>query len=141
MMDNMTMAWHQTESPLLSTACGLYQMALCAVGDAVLAGPAAAGAFADALNRIPDTFDIGLFRMQCYSLLYRHCKKVRGHACCHKQLSGTLACLDFDERFILLLFCLQKYSVRQIAKITRLPGFVIEKRLNSAVGKVTHKFA
>jgi hypothetical protein len=152
MMDNMTMALHQTESSLHSTAHGLFHTALCAVGDAALAGRAAADAFVDAVNRIPDTSDAGLFRMRCYSLLYRYCKKIpelhdypRGrisdtaeynrHSGGRKRLSEILARMSFDERFIILLFCLEKYSVRQIAKITRLPGFIVEKRLNAAVKK------
>lgn len=152
-MDNMTTAWHQTESPLRRTAYQLYHMALCAVGDAALAEQTAAGAFCDALNQIRDASDAGMLRMRCFSLLYRYCKKTRGlygstdgytdaasaeyikYAGGHRRLPEMLACLSFDERFIILLFCLQKYSVRQIATITRLPGFIVERRLNAAVGK------
>lgn len=153
MMDNMTMALHQTESSLHSTAYGLYNTALYAVGDAALAGQTAADAFVNAFNRISDASDISLLRMRCYSLLYRYCKKIPGlhdypcglasgdtaehiqYAGGCKQLTEILTCLSFDERFIILLFCLQRYSVREIAKITRLPGFVIERRLNAAVRK------
>jgi hypothetical protein len=52
-----------------------------------------------------------------------------------RPLSDLLTGLDFNERFIVLLFCLKKYTVRQIACITRLPRFLIEKRLVAAVGK------
>jgi DNA-directed RNA polymerase specialized sigma24 family protein len=152
-MKNNTEMQNQIEGLYLATARRLYHLALYAIGDSTLAEQAASGAFSDAFSRQTGMSDMDSFDKQCFALLYRYGKKIRRRhkypAACiagnsiarrqfvpdHKPLAETLVSLDFGERFIVLLFCLQKYSVRQIACITRLPAFVIEKRLVAAVGK------
>jgi DNA-directed RNA polymerase specialized sigma24 family protein len=152
-MKNDTEMQCPVENLYHTTAKQLYNLALYAVGDTTLAEETAVSAFSDACGCIRDATDSVKFQRLCFRLLYRHCKKVRRYyklptgrftdnsaenlksASDHKHLSEMLICLDFDERFIVLLFCMQKYSVRQIAKITRLPCFLIEKRLVAAVGK------
>ena len=152
-MKNDTRMHYEIDDVYHATAKKLYHIAFYAVGDPLLAEQTALGVFADAFDRLKDTSDTIQFEKQCYTLLYRYMKKFRlksgCHICCetdglsehlpciadHKQLSAMLTGLDFEERYIVLLFCLQKYSVRQIAKITHLPCFLIEKHLVAAVGK------
>ncbi len=152
-MENNTMMQQQIENQYRAAAKQLYNMALFSIGDKGLAEQTAAGVFADALEHLKDTSDIEFFRKHCCTLLYQYCKNIRRQYFCPDKyiadeaaldlrcvengshLSGILICLSFEERFIVLLFCLQKYSVRQIAQITRLPCFIIEKRLMAAVGR------
>lgn len=152
-MENEVLMHHQIEYLYGATAKQLFNLALYAVGDRCLAKETAASAFSGAFKRVQNKSDISLFQTHCFRLLYLHGKKVRqpaytisihdvfseglstGYISDHKHLSEMLIRLDFEERYIILLFCLQKYSVHQIAKITRRPCFIIEKRLKAAVSK------
>ncbi len=152
-MKKGTETQHQIECLYRATAKQLYNLALYTVGDTALAEETAVSAFSDACGCIRDATDAAMFQKLCFQQLYLRGKNVRCRYECPaggitgnlaeklicdsepRQLSEILICLDFEERYIVLLFCLHKYSVRQIAKITRLPNAVIEKRLLAAVDK------
>ncbi len=119
----------------------LYNLALYSVGDRRLAEKTMVGAFSDAFNRLRNKSDVALFERHCLRLLYVHGKKVQRkseyYIGCIAQDSITekLIGLNFEERYVLLLFCWRKQSIKQIAQTTRLPQFMIEQRLNAAVRK------
>ncbi len=133
----------------------LYNLALHTVGDRHLAEQAVISAFSDACRQRDDSPDVRRVEAQCVRLLYRYGKKaVREafHGCedtaggaadpcikLHAEEPSRLTCLlsglSFSEKFILLLFCRHKYTVGQIAEITGLPVFLVERRLNAAADK------
>ena len=46
--------------------------------------------------------------------------------------------LSLKERYILLLFCWQRFSLKRIAKIISLPMFITKKRLYAALNKAAN---
>ncbi len=133
----------------------LYNLALHTVGDRHLAEEAVISAFSDACRQRDDTSDIRQVEAQCVRLLYRYGKKatrdafdgregaaggtadpcIKLHAAHTSRLACLLSGLSFSEKFILLLFCRHKYTVGQIAEMTGLPVFLVERRLNAAADK------
>jgi DNA-directed RNA polymerase specialized sigma24 family protein len=143
-MENYTEIQNQIEHLYQTTAKQLYNFAFYAVGDKRLAEQTAVSAFSDAFKHISDKSDISLFQKHYFRLLYIHGKKVHRKSEYYisripaDSLTEMLIGLSFEERYVLLLFCWQKYSIHQIAKTTMLPGFIIERRLNAAVSKANH---
>jgi hypothetical protein len=137
----------------------LYNLALHTVGDRHLAEQAVLSAFSDACRQLSDTSDVRLVEAQCLRLLYQYGKKAmseagegRGVTSGHtlygciapykaetNRLARVLSGMSFSEKFILLLFCRHKYTVRQIAETTRLPVFLVERRLNAAADKAARE--
>jgi DNA-directed RNA polymerase specialized sigma24 family protein len=119
----------------------LFQVALYSVGNRSVAEDSAEMAILGAFRDGPDVSDPGAFLKRCLGKLYRCVKEARSESiktgaddAQAKPLGQMLAPLSFDERYILLLFCRQKYSIGQIAEITGLQEFIVEKRLTSAAG-------
>jgi DNA-directed RNA polymerase specialized sigma24 family protein len=119
-----------------TSAKQLFNLALYAVGDGHLAEQAVVSAFAGAYRRLPDKSDVRLFERQCVRLLYVCGKKTLRQSGGRRdaiaadttadgetsRLASLLSGLSFNERFILLLFCRLRLSVRQIAAAMRLPS-------------------
>jgi DNA-directed RNA polymerase specialized sigma24 family protein len=130
------------ESLYEAAAKPLYNMAVYTIVDRRLAERTAAVVFLDACRGCSGIPEGGPFMKRCFGLLYR-----RGRELCQEDsefssadtsgapLGKLLSPLSYDERFILLLFCRHKYSLRQISEITGLPEFTVDRRLTSAAGK------
>lgn len=146
-MQNHMLSCGQIELKYHATVLYLYNLALYTVGDKRLAEQAAAQAFSDAFIRIRGNADVQLFEAHCLRRLYMFGKKSHRLSdnfigCkAHDRLTELLISLSFQERYILLLFCWRKFTIHQIAKTTRLPQFIIEKRLNTAVNKAMSRIA
>lgn len=140
-MENHLLSCGQIELKYHASVLHLYNLALYTVGDKRLAEQAAAHAFTDAFIQIRGNPDVQLFEAHCFKRLYMYGKKSQrlfdnyiGRTA-DNRLTELLISLNFQERYILLLFCWRKFTIHQIAKTARLPQFIIEKRLNTAVNK------
>lgn len=136
----------------------LYNLALYTVGNRSLAALLAADAFADAFKHISDKSDLDQFRIKSTELLYRYMKRTLKKADCtfdiperkirespesltnkkFNRLTALLFKLSFDERFLLLLFCYQQFSIKQISQITHLPAFITKWRLHIIINKTVN---
>lgn len=131
----------QTEI-LREAAEPLYRLAFYTLGDRRLAERTAAAACIDAFGSLSDACDVGVFLRRCFSLLYKYVKRTcpesggAGSADAGKQpLERMLSPLSFDEKYIMLLFCREKLTMRQISEITGLAECSVEKLLSSAAVK------
>jgi len=130
----------QTEI-LREAAEPLYCLTFYTLGDKLLAEQTAAAACLDAFGGLSSACDLGVFLNRCFSLLYEYVKRTRpesggaGTADAGKPLERMLSPLSFDEKYILLLFCRQKLTIRQISEITGLAECSVEKLLSSAAAK------
>jgi len=52
-----------------------------------------------------------------------------------KRIHSLLNRLNYDERFLLLLFFQQRFSQKQISQILYIPRFIIKKRLFQTLNK------
>ncbi len=138
-----------------------FNLALYAIDDEKLASQAAVKAVSDTYKRFPDETDQRAFERQCLCPLYRYGKKAvrecginSGAASRYAdftdgcqllrrseadRLADLLSGLSFEERFILLLFCWFRCTLHEIARATRLPVFIVKRRLSAAVDKVEQR--
>ena len=143
---------NQVEFLYNAAAKPLYNLALYTTGDPALAQQVTIDAFVDSFHSIPDKTDLELFMNKSTKLLYRYIRKVRKDnydqaallittrdansldAERKKQLD-KLCRLSPKERYILLLFCWQRFSLKRIAKTISLPVFIAKKSLFAALNK------
>jgi DNA-directed RNA polymerase specialized sigma24 family protein len=147
---------NQVEFLYNATAKELYNLALYSVQNQPLAEQLTIDAFAFAFNSLSDKSDAEQFRMKSIKFLYRSIKKSvskanRGPGKLKDQriyentefpkskertrLNTLRLLLECDERFILLLFCYQKFSVKRISRILNLPTFIAKKSLHITITK------
>lgn len=153
-MENNLELQNQVELLYNAAAKPLYNLALYTTGDPASAEQTAIDAFVGAFHSIPDKTDLELFRNKSAKLLYRYiCKaqknnfdqaallKISGDMNGKKQknIMDMLCRLRLDERYILLLFCWQRFSPKQIARTICLPVFITRKRLYAALNKAVDK--
>ena len=137
-----------------ASAKELYNLALYSIGNQPLAEQLAIDAFVSAYNRLPDKSDVTRFRIKSARQLYRKTKKTLINHSRHStqkldthesieftndkeknRIRSLLARLNYDERFLLLLFLQQKFSSKQIAQILYIPKFMAKKRLHQMLHK------
>lgn len=137
-----------------ATAKGLYNLALYSVQDQQLAEQLAIDAFVFAYNCLSNKTDVTRFQIKGTRQLYRKTKKMlMNHSSNNsmelnklenkefandeskKRIHSLLERLNFDDRFLLLLFLQQKLSQKQIAQILSVPKFAVKKRLYRAINK------
>lgn len=147
---------NQVEFLYNATAKMLYNLTLYTVQNQPLAEQLTVDAFVAAFNSLSDKSNIDQFRIKSTKLLYRSIKKSinkanRGFSKLTDQkiyedtellksesknrLNALLFRLEYDERFILLLFLQQKFSQKQIAQILCVPRFISRKRLCQVLNK------
>jgi len=127
-----------------ASANELYSLALYSVQNAPLAHSLAVDAFAKGYKSAPGQKDAQQFKVRCAGLLYSGAKKAL-----HGREGGAplpalsvrqapihrlLYTLEFDERFLLLLF-MHKYSQHQMAQIMRLPEPAVKGRIDLLLTK------
>ena len=130
----------------LSSACAneLYSLALYSVQNAPLAHSLAVDAFARGYKSAPAQKDAAQFKVRCAGLLYfganRALQTETGGAPLpalsvrQAPIHRLLYALEFDERFLLLLF-MHKYTGRQMAQIMRLPEPAVKGRIDLLLTK------
>lgn len=149
---------NQAEFLYQAAAKQLYNLALYTVGNQTLAEQITIDAFDGAFCSIPDKSDAERFTKQSIKLLYRYGRKMRRKAGYNisdmmfskkaesgkverrdnvekKRLFEMLSKLSYDERYILLLFCWQRFSAREIADIMRLQLFFSKRRIYVTINK------
>lgn len=138
-----------------ATAKGLYNLAIYSVKDQPLAEQLAIDAFAFAYNCLSNKTDVMRFQIKGTRQLYRKTKKIlMNHSSNNtmelnklenkefandeskKRIHSLLERLNFDDRFLLLLYLQQKFSQKQIARVLSVPKFAVKKRLYRAIIKV-----
>ena len=146
---------HKQAEPLYNVAAKrIYQMALYMTGIPSAAEQIAIKAFCDAFDRTGDKENIRLFQANAMAAIYRYSRKELGtfHGSTasfalpgadgseRQRIAQMLGRLCLKDRFIVLAFCSQRYSVEQISKMLRLPPALVRKRLNAALYKATDGF-
>lgn len=154
MEDNLELQ-NQVELLYNAAAKPLYNLALYTTGDPILAQQATIDAFVYSFHSIPDKTDLELFRNKSAKLLYRYIRKaqknnfdqaallkISGDMNGEKQKKNMdmLCRLRPDERYILLLFCWQRFSLKQIARTICLPVFIAKRHLYGAFDKAVKSF-
>jgi RNA polymerase sigma-70 factor (ECF subfamily) len=137
-----------------SSAKELYNLALYSVGNQPLAEQLAIDAFVSAYNRLPDKSDVTQFQIKSAGQLYRKTKEMLnkgigepdkyesiGLANDKNRINALLTGLNYDERFLLLLFSQQRFSAGQIAQILRVPKLVVRKRFCRVINKAMKVWA
>lgn len=139
-----------------ATVKPLYNLALYTIGDQPTAERILTDVFVEASYAISGQSDPDLFKKKCIKLLYRHSRKIRikqkhdGSTAPFKiegegqksddikrtQLFDMLSELSFEERYIILLFCWQRFSFKQISETICQPKFIVRKRLYAIINKV-----
>ena len=150
---------NQVEFLYRATAKQLYNLALYVIGNQRVAEQITIDAFADAFVSIPDKSDAERFIKRSIKLLYRYGRKrhrkagysimdiafsenaERWNSVGKNHLFEILNKLNYDERFILLLFCWQKFSAKEIANIMYLPLFFAKKRIFVTINKAVAKLS
>ena len=139
-----------------ATAKPLYNLTLYTIGDQPIAERILTDIFVDVFYTISDQADSDLFKKKCIKSLYRRIRKIRiepeydiGCIAQFKikgrqqkpedikraQLFCILRRLSFEERYIILLFCWQRLSLKQIAETLCLPKFLVRKCLHAITAK------
>lgn len=149
MEDNLELH-NQVEFLYNAAAKPLYNLALYTIGDPVLARQATTDAFTDSFCNISDKTDLELFMNKSTKLLYRYIRKAQKNNSDRALFLNTaedtkdgrqekhvdmLRSLSPDERYILLLFCWQRFSVKRLAGAISRPMFIAKKRLYAALNK------
>ena len=146
MANDITTIQEQYESLYSAAAKQLYNLALFTIGNPAAAEQIVIDTFVNVLSSTQDNLSVDLFVEQSIGFLYRKGRKARKKAgyvigCAFedqpesptaikkRQLIRMLGELSYDERFMLLLFCWQRYSIKQIARIMCIPVFITRKRL------------
>lgn len=128
----------------------LYNLALYTMGDPVLAQQVTIDAFVGSFHSISDKADLELFMNKSIKLLYQYIRKVQKNngkvipttgdiyiLNGEKNKNMDMLCkLSPDERYILLLFCWQRFSIKRIAEAISLPRIIVKKRLYAVLNKV-----
>lgn len=140
-----------------ASAKKLYNLALYSIGDQPLAEQLSIDAFVFAYNRLSDKSDVTQFRIKSARHLYRKTKKtlISHNWCGFRKLNayGTtgfvsykemkriyllLTELNYDEKFMLLLFLQQRFSSKQVAQILCIPQSIAKKRLYRLLNKAVN---
>ncbi|MPM25564.1 hypothetical protein SDC9_72060 [bioreactor metagenome] len=126
------------------TANELYSLALYSVQSAPLAHSLAVDAFAVAYKSDLKQKDVAQFKVLCAGLLYLGAKKalqdqgsgapLPAPSVRQAPIHRLLYTLEFDERFLLLLF-MHKYTQRQMAQILRLPELTVKIKVELLLTK------
>lgn len=103
----------------------------------------------EVVHNISDRSDSDLFKEKCIKLIYSYVRKIRikleysidstvsfnimrnqekKDDIKKIQLFDMLSKLSFEERYIIVLFCWQSFSLKQIAKTICRPIFITKKR-------------
>lgn len=137
-----------------ASAKELCNLALYSIGDQSLAEQLAIDAFVTAYDRLPDKSDVMQFKIKSARYLYLISKKTFISHNWHiapgpvplesiepandtgkSRIQQLLCGLNYDERFLLLLFLQQKFSQKQIARILYIPEFMVKKRIYKMLKK------
>lgn len=149
---------NQVEFLYNTTAKQLYKLALYTLGNEKEAEQITINVVCEAFNNISDKMDTHLFKEQGIKLLYKYGRKIQkkfewnGYTILvkasedivdqadvkKKELIQMLGSLNFDERYILLLFYWQNFSIQQIAKAICLPVFLVKKRFGVTINKAVN---
>ena len=124
-----------------STAKELYNLALYIYEDEESALEAAVDSFVRAFIKMSgetSILDINLFRELSIRYLYKFGKKNITESTINR-LPIDLIQLNYNERFIILLFCCCKIKIEHISHILRLPKILVSRCLLSASQKVMYK--
>lgn len=144
MIDEME-SLNQVDLLYSNIAKELYNLTLYTIGDQLSAEKITINAFSDAFQAVADKSNVNMFRLHCVKKIYCYCKRLHKtviydtHNPMHEyeddpkvmkrqKLLELLSMLNFNNRFLLLLFCQQKYQVKHVSKITNRPAFLIRKR-------------
>lgn len=131
----------------------LYNLAFYSIGNGTIAEDITILAFSEAFHSIPDKSDVNFFRKRSLQLLFRYIRKgqkdteiklaksekregIKNPYCADKQLLDKFDQIDYSERFILLLYYWQGFTMKQIAEITSKPIFLIKKQLHATLKKL-----
>ena len=149
-MDDNLELQNQIEFFYNAAAKPLFNLALYATGDPILAQKVTINAFVDSFHSIPDKTDLELFMNKSIKLLYRYVCKAQKNDIDQaiflktardmnddrqKTYMDMLGRLSPNERYMLLLFCWQRFSVKRISKILSFPMFITKKRLYATMNK------
>lgn len=148
-LDNTQKILSQAESLYDATAKLIYNMALYMTGSPSNAKKIATEAFCKAFYSSKDKEDIDLFQIRAITLIYRYGKKRNNgiktkalvlteqetHGVKRPCIAQMLEQLCPQDRFIVLAFCWQRYSIDQISRMILRPAALTRKRLNSALCK------
>lgn len=132
-------------SELSSVAANeLYSLAFYSIQNAPLAHSLAVDAFAKAYLSRSMQKDVAQFKVRCAGLLYNSAKKalqtpeggapLPAPSVRQAPIHRLLYALEFDERFLLLLF-MYKYTGRQMAQIMRLPEPAVKSKVDLLLTK------
>jgi hypothetical protein len=147
---------NQVESLYSAAVKELYGLAFYTVLDIKAAEALTAGAFSDTFRILSDKADLEAFRIKAASCLYRSMKRTSknpgyasGDSPAHQRRENQLdlpgekrnrtvvflSKLSLCERFLLLLFCSDRFSSVQISQILCLPRFLVQKKLRGILQK------
>jgi hypothetical protein len=121
-----------------SSAKELYNLSLYLYGNEASALKASVDSFVIAFIKMSgetSVLDTILFRKLSIRYLYKFGKKNITHSKT-KRLPKILNQLNYNERFIILLFCCSKMKIEHISHILRLPRILVLRCLLSAAQKV-----
>lgn len=133
-MTDETLLENQVTYLYNASAKKLYNLALYSIGDQPLAEQLSVDAFVSAYKHLPDKTDVTQFRVKSARQLYRKTKRILIDHSWHnavelnmpeniefayderkKRIHSLLNRLNYDERFLLLLFFQQRFSQKQIS--------------------------
>jgi len=136
-----------------ATAKKLYNLALYSIEDQPLAEQLTIDAFASTFTLLVNKSDVEKFRIVSTKALYHITKKTlrshNGPYITRETLSNQgnnqahllLSQLNYNERFMLLLYIQQRFSRKQIAQILHIPKFMVKKRLHRMLNKTANIWA
>lgn len=135
---------NQVEFLYNSTAKQLYNLTLLAIGDQLSAERITIDAFSDAFQAVEYKSNLSLFKSYCIKRIYNSCKKEVVKYNINEPPQGNLDELrrvrrqtllkllsmqNLKDRFLMLLYCQQKLTVKQISEVLNMPSFILKKRL------------
>ena len=139
-----------------ATVKPLYNLALYTLGDQPTAERILTDVFVEVFYNISDQSDPDLFMKKSIKLIYRHARRTKinpgydiGSTASFKMKEGLqnpddikrgqffciLSRLSFEERYIILLFCWQRFSLKQIAEAICRPEYIVRKRFYAIINK------
>lgn len=138
-----------------STGKQLYNLALLAIGDQLSAERITIDAFSDAFQVVDDKSNLSSFKKLCVKRIYSSCKKEnvtynikelpRGYLeeprrVKMQTLLKLFSMQNLKDRFLLLLFCQQKMTVKQISEVLKIPRFIFKKRFYRVLTRAGNYF-
>lgn len=141
-MDNNQEILKQAEFLYDATVKLIYNLALYTIGNSSMAEQITTDAFCNAFYLVTDRSDIELFMKKAIREVYKHGRKIKSGLLCMdtnvgaRRLLAALLDLDYNERYIILLFCWLRLSPKEIADIIILPTFLVRKRLYDSLRKL-----